>query len=229
MKAVEAIRQGGKYLDVADQFQIGVGTLYNWFTKKVTKKGAGAKSKLPFKMEEKFADFLEEAWLNLTPKCKKDFIEEVNYYIATSTSHSIRRDLTVDYGWLYGLQVRFEKADFATVLEAKSYSSKNCSNVQDWTKIRHRLLQHVNEPELPSKLEQIFMMDIIRLQSSGHSPKSFDVLTLSVASGKILRMYVHDQDGSAQPEFKKEFGVLMKFNGELTGSCLAVVIHDIER
>ena len=195
-------------------------------------KGSGPKQRLPVEIENLVAEFIEESWLNLTPKFKKQIIDEVNYYLVTARKLKSVGNVLVTYGWLDGLQERKEKTELIGINEAKNYSEKNCTDVIQWTAVRRRHLEHIQENFLPLNLKQVYVLDLIDLQSGADPKMTFQVLIAYIGIGKIFRMYLKDTHRFSEEDqelCRQNFGYIFERNGEIPGACLAVVVHDIER
>ena len=230
--ALKAVEDGMKYRDAAEEFGVSIGTISNWRNKKVSHKGTGPANKLPSDLEQQIADYLEESFLNLNPKYKKQLLDELDYFFSTSTTINQIGKFSVGFGWIDGLESRHSKAVFVSRPEARIYSKKNCSDVDQWTAIRKRHLEHIDEPVLPNNLSQVVVLDLVKLRSGGEPNMAYDVLVAYVATGKLLKLYIKNEPSlSARSKeiLHNKLGLLMERNGEPSPSSLAVVVHDIER
>ena len=231
-RALQEIRNGRTYASVSGEFHISKGTLSNWANKKVNKKGTGPSQRVSKETEELFANFLEETWLNLSPKYKKQFLEEANYYLDINKKLSSMGNVLVTFHWLDGLQERQEKAELISMKDAAKYSEENCTDVAQWTAIRRKHLDHVVEPFLPMSMKQVFLLDLVKLVSGPEPHTAFESVIAYVGSGEIMKIYLTKRDGledDIKELWQQNFGLLLKRNGEITGTSLSVIIHDIER
>ena len=231
-KALAEVRKGRTYASVAGEFHISTGTLSNWLNKDMKKTGSGPVQKVPNDIENLIADFVEETWLNLSPKFKTQIIDEINYYLSMSQNAAQMKNKVVTFTWLDGLQERKDKVDFISFVDAKTYSTKNCRDVADWTRIRKRHLEHLGEISLPLSSQQVIILDLIDLVSGGDPKIKFKVLVSYGGCGKILRLYLKDTDRFSQDDqdlCRKNFGLILEKNGQISGASMAVVVHDIER
>ena len=116
--------------------------------------------------------------------------------------------------------------------KAQNFCTLECGNLADWTNARYKHMELLNEPVLPNQLEQVFILDLVKIETSEEPKKAFEVLLVLNASGQIFKMFVNEKERIPEgilEEFRKHFGILISLNGELTETCIAVVIHDIEK